>query len=165
MGLGKLGKTRGSIDQGTDWAHQVARDRVFGRVKDRNKTSLQSKPGPLAGFLDPLLTLHSMMMIKWTQSYPSRPYSYKLRDLLGGHKQAGSKMHLEAIMVQTWWQWFSEFEDALGGHDHATLEAMIERDWSCILSVWSCELGVHNRASVEKPVEAQIDWDFRSTCR
>jgi len=45
--------------------------------------------------------------------------------------------------------WFSEFGDALGGHDHGNLEAVIGRVWTCawagmIVRTWrpqSCEFG------------------------
>jgi len=39
------------------WAPEEAPGRVFGRVWNRTKPFYQSKPGPLAGYPDPLLTL------------------------------------------------------------------------------------------------------------
>jgi len=40
-------------------------------------------------------------------------------------------MHLVAMIVLTWRSKSSEFGDALGGHDHANLEVVIERVWKC----------------------------------
>ena len=60
--------------------------------------------------------------------------------------------------------WLSEFGDALGGRDRATLEmhweAVIEQVWRCTGRPWSREfeyaLGGHNRASLEMHFEAVI---------
>jgi len=57
MGLAKPGKTRGLTGTGPDLAPPESAGRVFGRVWNRTDPFLQSKPGPLPGYPDPLLTL------------------------------------------------------------------------------------------------------------
>jgi len=57
MGLATPGKTRGLTGMGTELACQEAPGRVFGRVWNRTKPVFGSKPGPLAGYPGPLLTL------------------------------------------------------------------------------------------------------------
>jgi len=56
-GLAKPGKTRGSLGMGPGLAPQEAEGRVFGRFWNRTELFGWSKPGPLAGYPDPLLTL------------------------------------------------------------------------------------------------------------
>jgi hypothetical protein len=51
------GKTRGLTGTGTGLARQEAVGRVFGRFWNRNEPLIRSKPGPLVGYPDPLLTL------------------------------------------------------------------------------------------------------------
>jgi len=57
MGLAKPGETRGLIGTGPGLACQESAGQAFGRVWNRTDLFLRSKPGPLAGYLDPLLTL------------------------------------------------------------------------------------------------------------
>ena len=57
MGLAKPSKTCGMTGTGPGLACQVAAGRVFGWVKNRTDLFLQSEPRPLAGYLDPLLTV------------------------------------------------------------------------------------------------------------
>jgi len=57
MGLAKHGKTRGLMGMGMGLAHQEAPGQVVGRVWNRTELLFRSKPGQLAGYLDPLLTL------------------------------------------------------------------------------------------------------------
>ena len=56
-GLAKPGETRGLMGTGSGLARQESAGRVFGRVWNRTDSSLQSTPGPLAGYPYPLLTL------------------------------------------------------------------------------------------------------------
>jgi hypothetical protein len=55
--LAKPGKTRGLTGTGPGLARQASAGRAFGRFWNRTDTFLRSKPGPLAGYPDPLLTL------------------------------------------------------------------------------------------------------------
>jgi len=57
-GLAKLGQTRGMTGTGPGLARQESAGRVFGRYWNRTDPILRSKPGLLAGYPDPLLTLH-----------------------------------------------------------------------------------------------------------
>jgi len=56
-GLAKPGETRGLTGTGPGLARQESAGRVFGRFWNRTDPFLRSKPGPLAGYPDPLLTL------------------------------------------------------------------------------------------------------------
>jgi hypothetical protein len=58
-GLAKPGETRGLTGTGPGLARQESAGRVFGRFWNRTDPFLRSKPGPLAGYPDPLLTLLS----------------------------------------------------------------------------------------------------------
>jgi hypothetical protein len=55
-GLPKPGETRGLTGTGPGLARQESAGRVFGRFWNRTDLFLRSKPVPLAGYLDPLLT-------------------------------------------------------------------------------------------------------------
>jgi hypothetical protein len=57
MGLAKPGNTRRLTGTGTGLARQEAPGWVFGRFWNRTEPFFRSKPGPLAGYPDPLLTL------------------------------------------------------------------------------------------------------------
>jgi hypothetical protein len=57
LGLAKPGKTRGLTGTGPGLACQESAGRVFGRFWNRTDLFLRSRPGPLAGYPDPLLTL------------------------------------------------------------------------------------------------------------
>jgi len=57
-GLAKPGETCGLTGTGPGLARQESAGRVFGRFWNRTDPFLRSKPGPLAGYPDPLLTLH-----------------------------------------------------------------------------------------------------------
>ena len=59
MGLAKPGKTRGLTGTGVGLAHQEPPGRVFGRFWNWPERFFRSKPGPLAGYPDPLLTLNT----------------------------------------------------------------------------------------------------------
>jgi hypothetical protein len=56
-GITRLGETRGLTVKGPGLARQESAGRVFGRFWNRTNSFLRSKPGPLAGYPDPLLTL------------------------------------------------------------------------------------------------------------
>jgi hypothetical protein len=56
-GLAKPGETRGLTGTGPCLARQESAGRVFGWFWNRTDPLLPSKPGPLAGYPDPLLTL------------------------------------------------------------------------------------------------------------
>jgi len=56
-GLAKPSKTHGLTGTGPGLARQESAGRVFGRFWNRTDPFLRSKPGPLAGYPDPLLTL------------------------------------------------------------------------------------------------------------
>ena len=55
--LAKPGETRGLTGTGPGLARQESPGQVFGRVWNRTDPFLRSKPRPLAGHPDPLLTL------------------------------------------------------------------------------------------------------------
>jgi len=55
--LAKPGETPGLMGTGPGVAHQESAGRVFGLFWNRTDPFLRSKPGPLAGYPDPLLTL------------------------------------------------------------------------------------------------------------
>ena len=57
MGLAKPLKTRELMATGPCLANQERAGRDCGRVLNRTDPSLQSEPGPLAGYCDLLLTL------------------------------------------------------------------------------------------------------------
>jgi len=57
MGVAKAAETRGLTNTGTGLACQEPAGRVIGRVCNRTDPFLRSKPRPLAGYPDPLLTL------------------------------------------------------------------------------------------------------------
>jgi len=57
-GLAKCSKTRGLMGTGLGLAYQGSAGRVFGLVRNQSDPFLRSKPGLLAGYLDPLSTLH-----------------------------------------------------------------------------------------------------------
>jgi hypothetical protein len=59
-GLGKPCKSRGLTRTGPGLARQESAGRVFGRVWNQTDLFLGSKPGPLGGYPDPLLTLATM---------------------------------------------------------------------------------------------------------
>jgi hypothetical protein len=56
-GLAKPRETRGLMGTGPGLARQESAGRVFARFWNRTNPFLRSKPGPLAGYPDPLLTL------------------------------------------------------------------------------------------------------------
>jgi hypothetical protein len=56
-GLAKPGETRGVMGTGLGLARQESAGRDFGRFWNQNDLLSRSKPGPLAGSTDPLLTL------------------------------------------------------------------------------------------------------------
>jgi hypothetical protein len=55
--LAKLGKIRGLMGTGPGLARQESARQIFGQVWNRIDLFLRSKPGLLAGYLNPLLTL------------------------------------------------------------------------------------------------------------
>ena len=55
-----------------------------------------------------------------------------------------------------WRPWSCECCDALGGHNYANCEAIIEWVWWCMWSIAFCELAEHNRANSDIPLEAVI---------
>jgi len=56
-GLAEPGETPGLKGAGPGLARQESACRGFGRVCNRTDPFMRSKPGPLAGYPDPLLTL------------------------------------------------------------------------------------------------------------
>jgi len=62
-GLAKRGETCGLTGTGPGLASQESADRVFGRLWTRTDRFLWSKPGPLPGYPDPLLTLFTVRLI------------------------------------------------------------------------------------------------------
>ena len=67
-GLAKPGETRGLTGTGPGLACQESAGRVFGRFWNRTDAFLRSKPGPLAGYPDPLLTLLRGMLGRWAHT-------------------------------------------------------------------------------------------------
>jgi hypothetical protein len=63
-GLAKPGKPHGLTGMGPGLAHQEAAGWVFGRYWNRIEQCFRSKPGPLVGVPDPLLTLDGAMTIE-----------------------------------------------------------------------------------------------------
>jgi len=70
-GLAKPGETRGLMGTGPGLARQESAGRVSGRFWNRTDPFLRSKPGPLAGYPDPLLTLAETDSDSGTQSESS----------------------------------------------------------------------------------------------
>jgi len=75
-GLAKPGETHGLTGTGPGLDRQEAAGRVFGRFWNRNEPFFRSKPAPLAGYPDPLLTLpmrHQMFKLlnEWEARCPS----------------------------------------------------------------------------------------------
>ena len=56
-GVSKPGESRGLTGTGLGLARQESAGRVFGQVWNRNDPFLESKPGPLAAYLEQFLTL------------------------------------------------------------------------------------------------------------
>jgi len=77
MGLAKPGKPCGLTGTGAGLARQEAPGLVFGRVWNRTEPFFQSKPRPLAGYPDPLLTLLGSVLDSILRAY------------LGAYRQAG----------------------------------------------------------------------------
>jgi len=116
--------------------------------------------------------MHSKAVIERT----SRLYSHKVGDAFGGcdrasleictwrpckcqlrgRNRAGLEMHLVAMIVRCWTPQLSEFGDALGGHDWASLQI-------CTWRPWEWELGGCDFARLEMYMEAIIKWHWRST--
>jgi len=122
------------------------------------------------------------MTIEWTQRYTPRPWSSEsghalggrdrvnsemhsrlwLRESLGGRDRVNSEMHCGAELEWTHWctcrPWWSEFGDALCGHDGASLEMYLWRPWSSELrdALRGCF-----RARLEMQLQAMIDRDWR----
>jgi len=63
MGLAKPGETRGLMGTGLGLARQESTSGVFRRVCNLTDPFLGSKPGPLAGYPDLLLTLVSVTLL------------------------------------------------------------------------------------------------------
>jgi len=63
MGLANAAETRGSTGTGPGLDHQEAVGWVFGRFWNRTGPFAQSKPWPLAGYPDPLLTLTGVTVV------------------------------------------------------------------------------------------------------
>jgi len=64
-GLGKPGETHWLTRTGQGLASQESAGRIFGRVWTRTDPFLRSKPGPLPGYPDPLLSLVSMSELQY----------------------------------------------------------------------------------------------------
>ena len=64
-GLAKPGETCGLTGTGPGLARQESAGRVFGRFWNRTDPFLRSKPSPLAGYPDPLLTLDIPIVEVW----------------------------------------------------------------------------------------------------
>jgi len=67
-GLAKPAKSRGLTGMGQCFTRQESAGQVFGRFWNWTDPFLQSKPGPLAGYPDTLLTLHF-----WLSYHPEEP--------------------------------------------------------------------------------------------
>jgi len=65
IGLAKPSETHRLMGMGPGLACQESAGRVFGRVRNRTDPFLRSKPGPLAGYPDPLLTLCQSHQSTW----------------------------------------------------------------------------------------------------
>jgi len=68
-GLAKPGETRGLTGTGPGLARQESAGRVFGQFWNWTDPFLWSKPGPLAGYPDPLLTLFTPQAFKALLQY------------------------------------------------------------------------------------------------
>jgi len=62
-GLARPGETGGLTGMGQGFNHQEAEGWVFGLFWNQTKPFFWSKPGPLASYLDPLLTLCRMQAV------------------------------------------------------------------------------------------------------
>ena len=77
--------------------------------------------------------IHLKMTIECTQKYTARPWLSKYRDELGSGNGANSRIHVETVI-----KWTSKWilimcsrglGDALGGHDHANFDGLVEEVW------------------------------------
>jgi len=102
------------------------------------------------------------MTIEWTQRYTPRLWSSDFGDALGGGNRAYLEIHLEAVFER-------HCGYALGGHDCANFQAVIERVWRYTWRLQSSEcgdaLGGHDRSSLEMHWEADMEWTQRCTWR
>jgi len=84
-GRAKPSKTRRFVGTGPGSARQEAADFVSGRLRNWTDWFLQSKPGPLPGYLDPLLTLHISSAAKPIKSMPSQDFLCQRCGITGWH--------------------------------------------------------------------------------
>jgi len=101
-GLAKPGETHGLTGTGPGLACQESAGRVFGRFWNRTDPFLRSKPGPLAGYPDPLLTLS----IHRVQHPPSTAYTkYSIHRVLYTPHTASSQDRLSPVPSQSLMLW------------------------------------------------------------
>jgi hypothetical protein len=67
-GLAKPSETRGLTGTGPGLAHHESAGQVFGPFWNLPDLFLRSKPGPLAGYPDPLLTLAASELLTFAES-------------------------------------------------------------------------------------------------
>jgi len=106
--------------------------------------------------------VHLKMTIEWAQRYTPRPWSSDFGDSLGGGNRVYLEIHLEAVIERGWGY-------ALGGHDGANFQAVIERVWRYTWRPRSSEfgdaLGGRDRSSLEMHWEAEMEWTQRCLWR
>ena len=95
-GQAKPGKTRRLTGTGPDLAPQESAGRVFGQVWNRTDPFLRSKPGRLAGYPGPLLTLHTTSCSLLAKTSTNSEFSI-------GHKLS-MKIYtlIDAFLLQVW---------------------------------------------------------------
>jgi len=78
--------------------------------------------------------------LNWRWAWGSQ--TSEQRDTLGWHHLRNQVMHLEVIIVRTGRLWSREFEDALGHHNFANMEAVIKQVWRPTWNQRWCEIAV-----------------------
>ena len=122
------------------------------------------------GKMDYEFSLYDEMRWKWDNVYLLRGLPNKYSPSLCPPPWP---LYLRTPAVASWrcaWRlWSSEFGDAPGGRDRASLEihleAVMEQEWRCTWSPWLCELRGCNCASLEIRLETAIKRVWRCTWR
>jgi len=98
-GLAKQGKTSGLTGTGSGLARQAAAGRGFGQFWNRTYPFLLSKPGPLAGYPEPVLTL----MTSHIRLYPLYPSNFHPPSLFLYHHHPIPCLVIPLYRSMPWW--------------------------------------------------------------
>jgi len=120
-------------------------------------------------------------VIEYLGTHTSWPWWCKLGDhywttlvmLVGGRDNVNLEAEIEwvlrctwvAMIVWTWRLWLGEFGDALGGHDHANLQAVLKQCCRQRCSESRAALWFREWVSLWMQLKAVIKWERRSSWR